>query len=115
MTNTALTLKKLLPLKVVKKINDTNIKVGVLNFNHGNINQYDFTVQYVMKVPYSTTCSKDDYANQVIKVYGVIHYPGGASYKSSNKLTYTDDAELEKLFNPIKNGEEATLDDIRVY
>lgn len=85
----------------------TQIQLGLLQFHSGEVNTYDFDVEYIVKRPYgsnNTHLTK----NQMVCVYGVIHFPDGNTYKHSDKLTYTDEVELAKieLSQPIEPDKE---------
>ena len=99
-----LEIKKLLRLNEVRKIEPTKITLGIFNFSTGNVDHYDFMAQYVGKIPYGSSAYEDNYADHVVTIYGIITYENGQSYKKTYKLTYTDDSELEKLLQPIKEG-----------
>lgn len=116
MVNTTKTLddlKFIIGLNRFVKIEPTEIKVGVLNFNNGNINEYDFTAEYVSKLPYgSANYGENAHAWQVCYVYGTIHYASGASYKRCVKLTYTYDESISKLYDAIGENKQQTRDDV---
>lgn len=99
-----LEIKKIFRLNECRKIEDTEIQVGVFNFSDGTVHEYTFVVQYVRKIPYGSSATEQDYPNHVVYAYGVIKYDSGESYKVCHKLTYTRDEELEKLIVPIENG-----------
>ena len=98
-------IKKLLHLDTVVKMNQEKIKVGVLNFNSGNVEEYDFIVDYVSKIRYSSHChGEDDYKEQVMIAYGTIIYQSGEYYKASERLTYTAPEYLDILAKGISKG-----------
>ena len=99
-----LEIKKTMRLNECRKIEDTEIRVGVFNFSDGNVYEYPFVVQYVRKIPYGSSATEQDYPNQVVNAFGVIKYDSGESYNVCHKLTYTRDEELGKLIVPIENG-----------
>lgn len=102
--NELLKIKEIIRLNECRKIEDTEILVGVFNFSNGNIDRYKFVVQYVKKIAYTSGASEKGYPNHVVLAFGIVKYDDGASYKVSYKLTYTTAEELEKLVEPIKNG-----------
>lgn len=99
-----LEIKRMMRLHECRKIEDTEIQVGVFNFSDGTVHEYTFVAQYVRKIPYGSSATEQDYPNHVVNAYGVIKYDSGESYKVCHKLTYTSDEELGKLIVPIENG-----------
>lgn len=99
-----LEIKKMMRLNECRKVEDVEIKVGVLNFSTGNVDRYNFVVRYVKKIPYGSSAWEDDYPCHVVLAYGKVTYDSGKSYNVCYKLTYTMDEELEKLIEPINNG-----------
>lgn len=99
-----LEIKRMMRMQECRKIEDTEIQVGVFNFSDGTVHEYTFVVQYVRKIPYGSSAAEQDYPNHVVNAYGVIKYDSGESYKVCHKLTYTRDEELGKLIVPIENG-----------
>lgn len=99
-----LEIKRMMRLNECRKIEDTEIQVGVFNFSDGTVHEYTFVVQYVRKIPYGSSAAEQDYPNHVVNAYGVIKYDSGESYNVCHKLTYTRDEELVKLIEPINNG-----------
>lgn len=97
----------------VKLANPIRIKVRSFNFNTGcadTIN--DFDVEFVGKVPYGSVRPEDMLSYQIVEVYGVKHYSSGSSYKHCDKLTYTDDEELQKVIDAVKeSGEPKSFDE----
>lgn len=115
-----LELKQALKLHHVVKINPTKFKVSVFNFAHGNCNDYDFEAHYVYKIPYGSYAHEKDYANHIVMVCGLITFPTGKTYKDRQKLTYTDDSEVEKIMAAASKGTdlgntENAWDEIRKY
>lgn len=96
-------LKKKLEMEVLYRITPTDIKIGVLNFSTGNIERYDFTVEYLYKIPYGVNFTLPK--NQVVLVMGVVHYESGNSYNVRKKLSYTDNEELEKIGAALETAE----------
>lgn len=123
MANTTKTLddlKFIIGLNRYIKIEPTDIKIGVLNFSHGKIEEYDFTAEYVSKIPWCNFChGENDRIRQTCHVYGVIHYASGASYKVSKSLTYTDEVYIGKLYDAIGENKQQTRgevwDEIKMY
>lgn len=98
-----LEIKKALELNKTVEIEETEIIVSVLNFSTGLCNRYKFKVTSVRKVPYGSSAYDDDYANHVVLAYGVITYESGNSYSNHcEKLTYTDDDELDKILSAVR-------------
>lgn len=115
-----LELKKDLKLLHVVKIKPTRFKVSVFNFAHGNCNVYDFEAHYVYKIPYGSHAFEDDYANHVVMVAGLITFESGNTYRGTEKLTYTDDSEVEKIIQAVKEGTDigntdSAWDNVRKY
>lgn len=98
-------LKKSMKLfEVVKLDNPINIKVNVFNYRTGCADTVvDMKVRFVGKVPYGSRKAEDDLANHVMMVYGEKTYSSGNTYLGSEKLTYTDDEELRKVIDAIKD------------
>ena len=92
-------LKKSMKLfEAVKLDNPINVKVNVFNFRTGCADTVvNMKVKFVGKVPYG------DFANHVMMVYGEKTYSSGNTYLGSEKLTYTDDEELRKVIDAIKD------------
>lgn len=98
-----LEIKKTLELNKEVEIDKTNIVVSVFNFSTGMCDRYDFAVTSVRKIPYGSFAYKDDYPSHVVLAYGVITYEGGNSYSNHcEKLTYTDEEELDKILCAIQ-------------
>ena len=101
-------------MEVLYRIAPTDIKVGILNFSTGCIEKYNFTAEYVYKMPMPyvscgllpTGCiEKWLLKKQLCYVLGEIHYDNGTSYKRDIKLTYTDDGELDKIGVALETAE----------
>jgi hypothetical protein len=97
-----LEIKKALELNKTVEIEETEIIVSFLNFSTGLCDRYKFDVTSVMKVPYGSSAYDDDYANHVVLAYGVITYESGNSYNQCEKLTYTDEEELDKILSAVQ-------------
>lgn len=110
-------LKKLLKLGHVVEIKPTNIIVGKFNFNFGEVDKYNFTVQYMNKILWKDGGGEKDYSSQKVRVYGIIRFNSGASYKSWADLTYTDENEIDKLIDFVEAGRytEVTPDVLRQF
>lgn len=102
-------LKKLLKLGHVVEIKPTNIIVGKFNFRLGDVDKYNFTVQYINKMLCKDGGGEKDYSSQKVRVYGIIHFNSGASYKEWVDLTYTDDSEIDKLIDLVEGGRHAEV------
>lgn len=98
-----LEIKKALELNELVEIDKTDIVVSVFNFSTGVCDRHDFSVTSVRKVPYGSSAYKDDYPKHVVLAYGVITYESGNSYGNHcEKLTYTDEEELDKILSAIQ-------------
>lgn len=98
-------LKKSMKLfEAVKLDNPIDIKVNVFNFRTGCADTVvSMKVKFVGKVPYGSPKAEDDFVNHVMMVYGEKTYSSGNTYLGSEKLTYTDDEELRKVIDAIKD------------
>lgn len=93
--------------EAVKLKNPIRIKVRSFNFNTGCADTVnDFDVELVGKFPYGSERPEDMLSYQIVWVYGVRHYRSGESYKRSDKLTYTDDGELQKVIDAVRESGE---------
>lgn len=98
-------LKKSMKLfEAVKLDNPIDVKVNVFNYRTGCADTVvNMKVKFVGKVPYGSPKAEDDFANHVMMVYGEKTYSSGNTYLGSEKLTYTDDEELRKVIDAIKD------------
>lgn len=63
-----LEIKKIFRLNECRKIEDTEIQVGVFNFSDGTVHEYTFVVQYVRKIPYgSSRCIELKFTIETLK------------------------------------------------
>ena len=108
MDNTNATLnelkKSMKQFEAVKLDNPIDVKVRVFNFRTGCADTIvNMKVKFVGKVPYSSLKAEDDFASHVMMVYGEETFSSGNTYLGSEKLTYTDDEELRKVIDAIKD------------
>lgn len=98
-------LKKSMKLfEAVRLDNPIDVKVNVFNFRTGCADTVvNMKVGFVGKVPYGSPKAEDDFTNHVMMVYGEETYSSGNTYLGSEKLTYTDDGELRKVIDAIKD------------
>ena len=90
---------------VVKLKSPIEIKVRLFNFNTGCADTViDMRVEYVAKVPYGSESDESYLAGHVMMVYGKKKYGSGNCYDGSVKLTYTDDEELQKVIDAVRES-----------
>ncbi|MBO4798571.1 MAG: hypothetical protein J5494_07390 [Candidatus Methanomethylophilaceae archaeon] len=79
----------------------------------------DMKVDFVGKIQYGSW--RDEYilSDQIVMVYGTKIYESGNSYLGSHKLTYTDNDELQKVIDAVKDKEQLDYtvvgDELRRY
>jgi hypothetical protein len=100
-------LKKMMRLyEVVKLKEPIDIKVRQFNFRTGCADTLlDMTVKFVGKVPYGSGRPEEFLDHQIMVVYGIKRYSSGNEYTGSTKLTYTDDEELQKVIDMVKESD----------
>lgn len=114
-------LKKALRLdEAVRLKSPVSVKVRKFNMRTGCADTVvDMKVEFVGKVPYGSPKAEDDLANHVMIAYGEKTYSSGNAYLGSEKLTYTDDWELQKVIDAVKEGTARPSNDyfeaLRVY
>ena len=99
-------LKKMMRLyEVVKLKEPIEIKVRQFNIRTGCADTLlDMTVDFVGKVPYGSGRPEEFLDHQIMVVYGTKRYSSGHQYTGSAKLTYTDDEELQKVIDMVKES-----------
>lgn len=96
--------KSMKQFEAVKLDNPIDVRVNVFNYRTGCADTVvSMKVRFVGKVPYGSPKAEDDLANHVMMVYGEKTCSSGNTYLGSEKLTYTDDGELRKVIDAIKD------------
>lgn len=104
--------KSMKQFEAVRLDDPIDIKVNVFNFRTGCADTVvNMKVRFVGKVPYGSMKAEDDFASHVMMVYGEETYSSGNTYLGSEKLTYTDDGELRKVIDAIKDKPARKFDD----
>lgn len=96
--------KSMKQFEAVRLDNPIDVKVRVFNFRTGCADTVvNMKVRFVGKIPYGSLKAEDNFAGHVMMVYGEKTYSSGNTYLGSEKLTYTDDGELRKVIDAIKD------------